>query len=437
MIIFANLTNNRETMSNKISTDTLLDFNLPKDKTENIIKVIGVGGGGGNAVTNMYKQGICNVAFAVCNTDSQALAKCEVPVRVQLGESGLGTGGQPEKGRQEAEGAIDKIEELFDDDTKMVFITAGMGGGTGTGASPVIAHVAKQRGILTIGIVTIPFRFEGKLRIKKALHGVEEMKKNVDALLVINNERLIDIYKDEMLDAVSALSKADEVLTVSTKSIAEIITIKGIINRDFQDVQTVMKDGGTSLISVGEASGEHRIQKAFIKALESPLLSNMHVEKAEKLLYIIYSCKENPVGIRELGEINELMEDFTQDVLVLWGLYQDNSLGDRVKVAVIASGLDEKNKPAALVEDADFNYQMESYYGVKRHETKPVTLESETDATPVVEEKDDAIDESTDNSPIEKTQKEEKEEELQTEDYTLFEHIKNKLESFINIITEE
>ena len=161
-------------MNNELSKDTPLGFNLPKDKTKNIIKVIGVGGGGGNAVSNMYKQGIHNVAFAVCNTDSQALAKCEVPVRIQLGESGLGTGGQPEKGKHEAEEAVDKIETLFNDETKMVFITAGMGGGTGTGASPVIAKMAKQRGILTIGVVTIPFRFEGKLRIKKALHGVAD-----------------------------------------------------------------------------------------------------------------------------------------------------------------------------------------------------------------------------------------------------------------------
>ncbi|MBR2360818.1 MAG: cell division protein FtsZ [Bacteroidaceae bacterium] len=410
-------------MNNELTNDIPLDFNLPKDKTENIIKVIGVGGGGGNAVTNMYKQGICNVAFAVCNTDSQALAKCEVPLRVQLGESGLGTGGQPEKGKQEAEGAIDKIEKLFDDDTKMVFITAGMGGGTGTGASPVIAHVAKQRGILTIGIVTIPFRFEGKLRIKKALHGVEEMRKNVDALLVINNERLIDLYKDEMLDAVSALSKADEVLTVSTKSIAEIITIKGIINRDFQDVQTVMKDGGTSLISVGEASGEHRIQKAFIKALESPLLSNMHVDKAEKLLYIIYSCEENPVGIRELGEINELMEEFTQDVLVLWGLYRDNSLGDNVKVALIASGLDDKPQVATPVEDVDFVRQMESYYGVKRQEPVAATPQQKEERA---EEEVCVAEEPSDDV-----------ETLQTVGNSLFTKIKNELEKFVEKLAEE
>ena len=413
-------------MNNEISTEIPLGFNLPKDKTENIIKVIGVGGGGGNAVTNMYKRGICNVAFAVCNTDSQALAKCEVPVRVQLGESGLGTGGHPEKGKQDAEGDLAKIEKLFQDDTQMVFITAGMGGGTGTGAGPVIARVAKERGILTVGIVTIPFCFEGKLRIKKALQGVEEMRKNVDALLVINNERLIDLYGDEMMDTVEALAKADDILTISTKSIAEIITVKGIINRDFRDVQTVMKNGGTSLIAVGEASGEHRIEKAFMQALDSPLLSNMHVERAEKLLYIIYSCDEKPVGIRELGEINQLMEDFTQDVEVLWGLYRDNSLGENVKVAIIASGLDEKEKSnnSTLMEDEKFNRQLETYYGkgTKNASPEPHTSEPKEVEIPA----DEPVEDSSDNLITEKTEK-----------TSFFQNLKDYLERIVDRINEE
>lgn len=413
-------------MNNEISTEIPLGFNLPKDKTENIIKVIGVGGGGGNAVTNMYKRGICNVAFAVCNTDSQALAKCEVPVRVQLGESGLGTGGHPEKGKQDAEEDLAKIEKLFQDDTQMVFITAGMGGGTGTGAGPVIARVAKERGILTVGIVTIPFRFEGKLRIKKALQGVEEMRKNVDALLVINNERLIDLYGDEMMDTVEALAKADDILTISTKSIAEIITVKGIINRDFRDVQTVMKNGGTSLIAVGEASGEHRIEKAFMQALDSPLLSNMHVERAEKLLYIIYSCDEKPVGIRELGEINQLMEDFTQDVEVLWGLYRDNSLGENVKVAIIASGLDEKEKSnnSTLMEDEKFNRQLETYYGIGKKNASPEPHTSEPKEVEIPA--DEPVEDSSDNLITEKTEK-----------TSFFQNLKDYLERIVDKINEE
>ena len=413
-------------MNNEISTEIPLGFNLPKDKTENIIKVIGVGGGGGNAVTNMYRQGICNVAFAVCNTDSQALAKCEVPVRVQLGESGLGTGGHPEKGKQDAEEDLAKIEKLFQDDTQMVFITAGLGGGTGTGAGPVIARVAKERGILTVGIVTIPFRFEGKLRIKKALQGVEEMRKNVDALLVINNERLIDLYGDEMMDTVEALAKADEILTISTKSIAEIITVKGIINRDFRDVQTVMKNGGTCLIAVGEASGEHRIEKAFMQALDSPLLSNMHVERAEKLLYIIYSCDEKPVGIRELGEINQLMEDFTQDVEVLWGLYRDNSLGENVKVAIIASGLDEKEKSnnSTLMEDEKFNRQLETYYGIGKKNASPEPHTSEPKEVEIPA--DEPVEDSSDNLITEKTEK-----------TSFFQNLKDYLERIVDKINEE
>ena len=413
-------------MNNEISTEIPLGFNLPKDKTENIIKVIGVGGGGGNAVTNMYKRGICNVAFAVCNTDSQALAKCEVPVRVQLGESGLGTGGHPEKGKQDAEEDLAKIEKLFQDDTQMVFITAGMGGGTGTGAGPVIARVAKERGILTVGIVTIPFRFEGKLRIKKALQGVEEMRKNVDALLVINNERLIDLYGDEMMDTVEALAKADDILTMSTKSIAEIITVKGIINRDFRDVQTVMKNGGTCLIAVGEASGEHRIEKAFMQALDSPLLSNMHVERAEKLLYIIYSCDEKPVGIRELGEINQLMEDFTQDVEVLWGLYRDNSLGENVKVAIIASGLDEKEKSnnSTLMEDEKFNRQLETYYGIGKKNASPEPHTSEPKEVEIPA--DEPVEDSSDNLITEKTEK-----------TSFFQNLKDYLERIVDKINEE
>ena len=252
----------------------------PKDLSENIIKVIGVGGGGSNAVKNMYRQGVHNVSFAICNTDSQALAKADIPVKIQLGQAGLGVGGKPEKGREAAESSIHEIESLFDNDTRMVFITCGMGGGTGTGAAPVIAHVAREKGLLTVGVVTIPFAFEKRVRIERALVGVEEMRKNVDALLVINNERLCDIYADGMTTVEQAFSKADDILTVAAKSISEIITTEGIVNRDFCDVQTVMKDGGDAIMSVGRASGEHRIEKAFVEALNSPLLNNMEIERA-------------------------------------------------------------------------------------------------------------------------------------------------------------
>ena len=321
----------------------------PKDLSQNIIKVIGVGGGGSNAVKNMYKQGVHNVSFAICNTDSQALAKAEIPVKIQLGQAGLGVGGKPEKGKEAAESSINEIESLFDNDTKMVFITCGMGGGTGTGAAPVIAHIAREKGLLTVGVVTIPFAFEKRIRIEKALIGVEEMRKNVDALLVINNERLCDIYADGMTTVEQAFAKADDILTVAAKSISEIITTEGIVNRDFCDVQTVMKDGGDAIMSVGRASGEHRIEKAFVEALNSPLLNNMEIERARRLLYIIYSCDESQVTMTELREINGFMDDLAPNIEVLWGLYRDNSLGDEVKVTIIATDF-EKGEPSNMIE---------------------------------------------------------------------------------------
>ena len=322
-----------------------MPFDFPqtetKDLSENIIKVIGVGGGGSNAVKNMYKQGVHNVSFAICNTDSQALSKAEIPVKIQLGSAGLGVGGKPEKGREAAEASLNEIESLFDNDTRMVFVTCGMGGGTGTGAAPVIAKVARDKGLLTVGVVTIPFAFEKRVRIEKALLGVEEMRKNVDALLVINNERLCDIYADGMTTVEQAFAKADDILTVAAKSISEIITTEGIVNRDFCDVETVMKDGGDAIMSVGRASGENRIEKAFVEALNSPLLNNMEIERARRLLYIIYSCDESQVTMSELREINGFMDDLAPNIEVLWGLYRDNTLGEDVKVTIIATDFDK------------------------------------------------------------------------------------------------
>ncbi|MBR5203895.1 MAG: cell division protein FtsZ [Bacteroidaceae bacterium] len=348
-----------------------MPFDFPqtetKDLSENIIKVIGVGGGGSNAVKNMYKQGVHNVSFAICNTDSQALSKAEIPVKIQLGSAGLGVGGKPEKGREAAEASLHEIESLFDNDTRMVFVTCGMGGGTGTGAAPVIAKVARDKGLLTVGVVTIPFAFEKRVRIEKALLGVEEMRKNVDALLVINNERLCDIYADGMTTVEQAFAKADDILTVAAKSISEIITTEGIVNRDFCDVETVMKDGGDAIMSVGRASGEHRIEKAFIEALNSPLLNNMEIERARRLLYIIYSADESQVTMTELREINGFMDDLAPNIEVLWGLYRDNSLDQDVKVTIIATDF-EKGEPEDRMrkEDKDRKLKDElvkNYYG--------------------------------------------------------------------------
>lgn len=368
----------------------------PKDRSKNIIKVIGVGGGGSNAVKNMYRQGVQDVSFAICNTDSQALALSDIPVKIQLGKAGLGVGGKPEKGREAAEYSIEAIRSLFEDETQMVFITCGMGGGTGTGAGPIIAGVAKEKGILTVGVVTIPFTFEGRVRIGKALLGVEEMRKNVDALLVINNQRLCDIYADGITKAEEAFAKADEIVTVAAKSISEIITMEGIVSRDFCDVQTVMENGGDAIMSVGRAKGDNRIEKAFIDALKSPLLNNVEIEKARRILYIIYSSDEYQATISELSEINLFMEDLATDIEVLWGLYRDNTLGEDVKVTLIATDfVREAHETETCNKDADERTRrdtlIQTYYGdlFKKGISRETKKEEQNDAiqNPVEDER--------------------------------------------------
>ena len=340
-----------------------INFNFPEDKTKHIIKVIGVGGGGGNAVREMYETGVRNVSFVVCNTDSQALAESPVPVKVQLG-GGLGVGGNPQKGREAAEESINQIEQIFDDETQMVFVTAGLGGGTGTGASPLIAKMAKEKGLLTIGVVTLPFLFERKSRIEKALYGLEQLKGNVDALLVINNQRLLEIYDDQTTTVEEAFGRANEVLTIATKTIAEIITIKGIVNRDFCDVETVMKNSGAAIVSVGYAEGDNRILRAMKNALDSPLINPVDMEKTKRLLYVIYDSKDNPVTVSETTEINQFMDTMSDDLEVLWGQYRDDDLGNKVKVALIATGFDQPNsEPEKKDEDHERVIRaMEAFY---------------------------------------------------------------------------
>lgn len=321
--------------------EELPPFNFPiEDKSERIIKVIGVGGGGGNAVQHMWEEGVKNVSFLVTNTDSQVLKANLVPNKMQIG-SGLGTGGIPELGREMAEESIDDIKAMFGDETKMVFITAGMGGGTGTGAAPVIARVAKEMGILTVGVVTLPFKMEMRKRMDKALLGMDALKKCVDSLIVINNQKLLENERFNNLTLEEGLKKADEVLTIATKTIAEIITVKGSINRDYNDVRTVMKDGGAALVSVAKASGEKRIFKALSEAISSPLVANVEKQKIRRLLYIVYSGNQNPARMDELEEISEFMENFDENLDVLWGHYPDDTLGDEIKVAVVATGFDQ------------------------------------------------------------------------------------------------
>ena len=328
------------------SKDKTLDYAF-KSTSPSIIKVIGVGGGGGNAVSHMYKQEIQDVSFALCNTDSQALKNSSVSVKLQIGE-GLGAGNKPEVAKLAAEESISEITDLLSDGTKMVFITAGMGGGTGTGAAPVIARVAKELQILTVGIVTIPFRFEHKKKILKALEGVEEMGKHVDALLVVNNERLKEIYSD--ISARNAFAKADETLTVAAKGIAEIITKPGIINLDFADVYTTLKDGGVAIMSTGYGSGENRVAKAIEDALNSPLLNNNDVFNSKKLLFNIYSDSgDDELMTYEMDEFEEFTSQFDPDVVdVIWGMAQEDGLGEKVKITVLASGFELSDVPEKL-----------------------------------------------------------------------------------------
>ena len=322
-----------------MDNNILLDFGEP-EKESSIIKVIGVGGGGGNAVNHMYREGIHDVTFVLCNTDAQALNDSPVPVHLQLGKEGLGAGNRPAKARAAAEESEEDIKKVLNDGTRMAFITAGMGGGTGTGAAPVIARISKELGILTVGIVTIPFRFEGDRKIDQALDGVEEMSKHVDALLVINNERLREIYPE--LTVLDAFGKADDTLSVAAKSIAEIITVHGLINLDFNDVKTVLKDGGVAIMSTGYGEGEGRVRKAIDDALNSPLLNENDVFNSKKILLSISFSggkdgKES-LMMEEMNDVNDFMAKFGNDFEIKWGLATDPELGKKVKVTILATG---------------------------------------------------------------------------------------------------
>ena len=321
---------------------TPIDFGQTEDTTKNIIKVIGVGGGGCNAVKNMYAEGIVNVSFAVCNTDSQSLSKSPVPVKIMLGKSGLGAGANPEVGRSEAQNTQEDIKKLLDDGTKMVFVTAGMGGGTGTGAAPVIAGIAKGMGILTVGIITIPFYFEKRKKIVKALQGVEEMRKNVDALLIVNNERLCDVYADSEITVKDAFKLADKVLSDATKSISELITVEGTINLDFRDIETTIKSGGGAIMAMGRASGEGRVQSAIKNALDSPLLYGSDISNAQRILFNIYTSSKHPIFVREMREIDAFFDELNPDIKVIWGLSDDDSLDGDAKVTILATGLNNE-----------------------------------------------------------------------------------------------
>ena len=336
--------------------EELMNFEMPTERSS-IIKVIGVGGGGGNAVNYMFNKGIKDVNFVVCNTDLQALENSPVPVKIQLGETlteGRGAGNKPETGKQSAIENLESIVSVLEDNTKMVFVTAGMGGGTGTGAAPIIAKAAHERGILTVGIVTIPFRFEGEKRITQALEGIIEIKKHVDALLIINNEKLRQMYGDLKLS--NAFSKADDVLATAAKGIAEIITVHGYINVDFADVETVMKDSGVAIMGSASAEGENRAIDAIQAALESPLLNNYDIAGVQNILLNITSG-EQEITMDEVGEVTDYVQEIIgKNASIIWGTGIDSNLGSKVNVTIIATGFgyeyidEEKEKPTTQTE---------------------------------------------------------------------------------------
>ncbi|MEN8203580.1 MAG: cell division protein FtsZ [Bacteroidota bacterium] len=329
--------------------EDLMNFDLPPERSS-LIKVIGVGGGGSNAVNHMYRKGIQDVNFVVCNTDSQALHSSPVSVKLQLGDTlteGRGAGSKSEIGREAATESIDRIKEILSSNTNMVFITAGMGGGTGTGAAPVIAGAAKEMGILTVAIVTIPFRFEGPDRVNQAIEGINELKDHVDSLLVINNEKLREIYGN--LKVSNAFEKADDVLAIAAKGIAEIITVHGYINVDFADVQTVMSNSGVAIMGSATASGENRAQLAIAEALTSPLLNNNDINGSRSVLLNITSGSEE-ITMDEISEITDyVVSASSRDTTLIWGMGKDESLGEQISVTIIATGFRMNSIPELYV----------------------------------------------------------------------------------------
>ncbi len=320
-------------------------FNF-KQEEPSIIKVIGVGGGGSNAVTHMYKQGIIGVDFAICNTDSQAMELSPVPTRIQLGPSvsaGLGAGSQPQRGKQACLESIDDVKRYLENGTKMLFITAGMGGGTGTGAAPIIAKTAQEMGILTVAIVTLPFTFEGKKRVTQGTDGLEELKKNVDTIIVISNDKLRQIYGN--MSVSHAFAQADNILTTAAKGIAEIITVPGYVNVDFEDVNTVMRGSGVAIMGIGLAEGENRALKAVDAALSSPLLEDNNIQGAKHILVNITSGTKE-VTMDEIFSVTEFVqEEAGEGANLIWGNCYDDTLGDKVAVTVIATGFESRLAP--------------------------------------------------------------------------------------------
>ncbi len=368
-------------MSNNSLTNPNERQNMP------IIKVLGVGGGGSNAVNHMYRQGIVDVDFLVCNTDAQALESSPVPNKLHIGwnlTEGRGAGNNPERGRQAAEESEEEIRAKLSDGTKMLFITAGMGGGTGTGAAPVIARIACELGILTVGIVTMPFQFEGKARMKQAIQGIDEMDREVDSLLVVNNEKLRKMYGDQKIS--EAFAKADDVLAVAARGIAEIITVHGHVNVDFADVNTVMRNSGVAIMGAATAAGDNRSTLAIRKALNSPLLNSNDIRGAQNILLNVSSGSEE-FRLDELYTITDYVQSLVQDdVQIIWGNGKDDSLGDEIRIVIIATGFHKSTIHEVFAEiEKETNRKVHMLEEIEK-ETAPVfEIEDKTQEVEMIE----------------------------------------------------
>ena len=374
--------------------EPLFQFDLPKDQSS-IIKVFGVGGGGSNAVNHMYDQGIVGVNFVVLNTDAQAIDMSRVPNKIQLGPAltqGLGAGARPEIGEKSAEESVDVIKELLNKNTKMVFITAGMGGGTGTGAAPVVARIAREMGVLTVGIVTTPFWFEGKSRYNHAMDGIEKLRENVDTLLIINNDKIREMYGN--LKRSEAFGHANNILTTAAKAISEIITVPGEINVDFADVQTVMKNGGSAIMGCATAEGDDRALRAAQGALNSPLLNDNEIRGAKKVLVNITTGVQQ-VTMDEIGVIMEYVQEAAGSTDIILGACDDPSLGDKLSVTLIATGFEVGKKAAPFVE--------QKVVKVYELNDKPVVNEVVVTPPPVVAETKNEVVENTTTTIVEET----------------------------------
>ena len=377
------------------------------EKPSNYIKVVGVGGGGGNAVNHMLEEGIQGVDFVLCNTDYQALTRSTVPTKIHLGKRELGAGNDPNVGREAALSSEDEINKVLDDHTKMVFVTAGMGGGTGTGAAPVVARIAKEKGILTVGIVTIPFECEGRRRKQQAQSGIEELKKNVDTLIIISSDKLRDSYGNMKLT--EAFKKADDVLTTAAKGIAEIITVTGYVNVDFEDVKTVMKDSGRAIMGTGHAKGENRAEEAIKMAINSPLLNDSNIEGAKNVLLYITSGNDE-VSLDEVVEITEYTQSICGNCCdVIWGNGVDESLNDEISVTLIATGFESNKQEVKNKKPEDLQKKPEEIIPTipectgKRTEHKLYETEVHNEVIPVVTVEPKQPEETATTQPVDET----------------------------------